>query len=407
MNDLQERLSRLSSTRRELFARRVSGEKPKQAALAIQPRPGLQYPLTPEQEHVWLIHHLADNAFYLNISHAYLMQGQLDVLVLKEAVNEIIRRHENLRTRFPEADGRPEAVIALSLRISLPVVDLTSIVEEQRKEQLKEFMRGSICRQFDVMNGPLVRGNVYKLAEQEHALLITIHHLVTDRLSYDVFTRELAVLYKAFLERRPSPLAPLKIQYGDYATWLHAWLQTPAADVQREFWKKKLANLTPLDLPTDRPRPLTQTFRGERQRWRVQKSLWEGFKAFCVKQNVTRFMGLLALYAVVLHAHTGKEDVLIGVPTNSRKDAETQGLIGYFLNTLALRVDLSGDPAFTEFLRRVWALTLDTMAHSDLPFESLFQHLGIARDPSRPPLIETSYAYTNDVIEPVSHRAWP
>ena len=383
----------------------MRGEAPRgPRSLALARRTGSEYPLTPEQQHIWLIHQLGGETYYLNLSHAFLLQGPLDVTSLERAINEIVRRHENLRSSFPPVNGKPCVRISPESWIPLTAVNLSDSPEEGRREELQRLITVNICRPFDIFQGPVIRATIYRLAPTEHALLVTIHHIVTDRISYDVFARELAVLYDAYSRGLSSPLEELPVQYGDFAAWLHDWMTSDEASHQIEYWRARLSDMRPLNLAADMPRPQFPTFRAERFTSWLPQPLWEGLKALAFSENVTRFTAFLVLYAMLLRMRTDTDEISIAVPVSSRKHNETQGLMGYFLNTVVFQVDLAGNPTFRDVLRRGGRLALEVLARSDVPFEHVLHKLPGGRDPGRPNIVETVFAYTNDVVEPASRN---
>jgi amino acid adenylation domain-containing protein/non-ribosomal peptide synthase protein (TIGR01720 family) len=396
----QERISKLTPAQREMLAKRLRGEGPKsQPKSVIKPRPTLDYPITAEQEHLWLLHQVDPNVYYFNHTHAYHLKGDLDIDAVERAINEMVRRHENFRTSLPEIDGKPRAVVAPQLRIPLERVEVPAFPVEDRHKRLQALITTHTCRSFDISNGPLVRAILFRITEQEHAVMLTLHHLITDFVSYDLVDSEFFALYEAFSRGLPSPLPELPVQFGDFAFWLDQWMKTEEAARQTDYWLRKLTDLPRLDLVTDKPRPHTRSFNAVRLTWILPDALWMQFKQLCAAENVTRFTAFLVVYAMFLREYSGKDDIPIATPVSSRKHRETQPLIGYFLNTIVYRLDLSGNPSFQELLQRTRATTLEAVENSDLPFEVLLNKLQIERDPSRAPLVDASYAFGND------HRA--
>jgi amino acid adenylation domain-containing protein/non-ribosomal peptide synthase protein (TIGR01720 family) len=393
----QQRISRLTPAQREMLQKRLRGEGPKSPSRSvITRRPGLDYPITAEQEHLWLLHQVDANVYYFNHSHAHRLKGDLNIAALERAINEMVRRHENFRTSIPEIDGKPRAVVAPQLQIPLERVEVPELPVEDRYERLQALVTAHTCRPFDILNGPLIRATLFRVTEHEHAVLITLHHIITDFVSYDLTDQEFFTLYDAFSRGLPSPLPELTIQYGDFAFWLDQWMKSEEATRQADYWIRKLADMPRLDLVTDMPRPSYRTFRAARLVWIVPETLWLEFKQLALAENVTRFTAFLVIFAMLLREYSGKDDIPVATPVSSRKHKETQPLIGYFLNTIVYRLDLSGDPTFRELLQRTRLTTLEAMANSDLPFEFLLNQLHAERDPSRAPLVDSSYAFGND-----------
>lgn len=393
----QERLSRLTPAQREMLQKRLRGEGPRSESKAvIKHRPTLDYPITAEQEHLWLLHQVDPNVFYFNHSHAYRLKGELNIAALERTINEMVRRHENFRTSLPEIDGKPRAVVAPQLQLPLERVEVAEFPEETRYERLQVLVTAHTRRPFDLLNGPLIRAILFRVTEHDHAVMVTLHHLVTDFVSYDLVDNEFFTLYDAFSRGLPSPLPELPVQFGDFAFWLDQWMKSEEATRQADYWTRKLADMPRLDLVTDMPRPHSRTFDAVRIIWTVPDMLWLQFKQMSFAENVTRFTSFLAVFAMLLREYSGKDDIPVATPVSSRKHRETQPLIGYFLNTIVYRLDLSGNPTFRELLQRTRLTTVEAMANSDLPFEFLLNQLHAERDPSRAPLVDTSYAFGND-----------
>src|SRR5579859_1498817 len=393
----QERMARLTPAQREMLRKQLKGEGPRsQSKPVITRRPSLDYPITSEQEHLWVLHQVDPDVHYFNHSHAYRLQGDLNIAAVESAINEMTRRHENLRTSLPEIDGKPRAVVAPQLRIPLERVDVPEFPVEDRYDRLQALVTAHTCRPFDIVNGPLMRATLFRVTEHEHAVLLTFHHIITDFVSYDLINREFFALYDAFSRGVPHALPELPVQYGDFAFWLDQWMKSEEAARQAAYWTRKLANMQRLDLVTDRPRPPHRTFRAVRLGWFPPAPLWLQFKQLALNENVTRFTMFLVIFAMLLREYSGKDDIPIATPVSSRKHRETQPLIGYFLNTIVYRLDLSGNPTFRELLQRTRLTTLEAMANSDLPFEFLLNQLQAERDASRAPLVDSSYAFGND-----------
>ena len=393
----QDRISRLTPAQREMLQKRLRGEGPRsEPKSALKRRPTPDYPLTAEQEHLWLLHQVDPNVYYFNHTHAHRLKGELNVQAVERAINEMVRRHENFRTSLPEIDGKPRAVVAPELQIPLERVEVPEFPVEDRYERLQELVTAHTCRPFDILKGPLIRAILFRVTEHEHAVMITLHHLITDFVSYDLVDNEFFALYEAFSRGLPSPLPELPVQFGDFAYWLDQWMKSEEAARQTDYWLRKLADLPRLDLVTDMPRPHERTFSAVRLVWNLPEPLWIQFKQMAMAENVTRFTAVLVIFAMFLREYSGKDDIPIATPVSSRKHRETQPVIGYFLNTIVYRLDLSGNPSFRELLQRTRVITLEAMANSDLPFEVLLNKLQTDRDPSRAPLVDSSYAYGND-----------
>jgi amino acid adenylation domain-containing protein len=340
------------------------------------------------QQRLWFLDRSETGSSAPNIVVAYRLGGLLDVVALEQSLNEIVRRHKVLRTTFATVDGRAVQVIASSLTVTLPLVDLQQVskVEQQAQGQWLIAEEGQWA--FDLTNGPLVRATLLQLGEKEHVLLLTVAHIVFDSWSVSVLVRELEALYRAFSAGKPSPLPELPIQYADLAVWQHEQLQGEGLEKQLSCWKQQPGGDLPvLELPTDWPRPPVQTHRWAVVSRELPETLGRGSKALSRQEGSTLFTTLLAAFEVLLHRYTGQEDILVGSSIANRNRRELEGLIGPLANTLMLRTDLSGNPPFREVLGRVREATLNACAHQDLPFETSVEELQPQRDSNRvPPL---------------------
>src|SRR5919112_1141017 len=324
------------------------------------------------QQRLWLLQQLEPEDTSYNIHRAIRVEGILDVEALRKALGAIVARQEGLRTTFAVVDGSPLQVISPALEVPLPVEDLSSLPGAEREEAVQQWVHEGAREPFDLERGPLFRTGLLRLGEEEHVLLVTMHHAVSDGWSLGVFWRELKRLYEAFSEGRPSPLEELPIQYADYALWQRRWLTGEVLEEQLGYWKEQLAELPILELPTDHPRPAVQTHRGARQTLVLSRSLTEALK------EIAR-----------------REDVTVGTPIVGRNRSETERLIGFFVNTLVMRTNLAGDPSFKELLSRVREVALGAYDHQDLPFEKLVEELQPERDLSRVPLSQVFFALQN------------
>ncbi|MGH7927527.1 MAG: condensation domain-containing protein, partial [Candidatus Binatia bacterium] len=333
-------------------------------------------PLSFSQQRLWFLDQYEPNSSVYNVPGALRLRGSLDVAALERGLNEIIRRHESLRTTFSLVDGEAVQVIAPSAELSLAVVDLRDCPEGGSEEQAQQLGNEETRLAFDLAKGPLFRSKLLRLGEDDHVLLLTMHHIVSDGWSMGVLHRELSVLYEGFSRSQPSPLPELPIQYADFALWQRQWLEGPELDRQLSYWKKQLEGAPGiLNLPTDRPRPAVQSYRGARRSFELSKEVTQKLKALSQTEGVTLFMSLLAACQSLLYRYTGQEDIVVGSPIANRTRTELEGLIGLFVNTLVLRTDLSGNPSFREVLQRVCRTALEAYEHQDLPFEKLVEEL--------------------------------
>ena len=354
-----------------------------------------QLPLSFSQQRMWLLDQLEPDTPTYNISNALRLSGTLEVEALKRSIEEIVSRHEALRTTFAAVDGEPVQVISPAMDTRLPVEDLSGQPKAEREAEAKRLALEEKRRPFDLERGPLVRTKLVRLDQEEHVLLVTMHHVVSDGWSLGVFWRELGALYEAFSRGESSPLAELSIQYADYALWQRRWLTGEVLEEQLGYWKEQLAELPVLELPTDQPRPTVQTHRGARRSLTLPESLTEALKELSRQEGTTLFMVLLGAFQALLARYSGQDDIAVGSPIAGRTRSEIEELIGFFVNTLVLRTDLSGDPSFREVLSRVREVALGAYDHQDLPFEKLVEELQPERDLSRVPLSQVFFALQN------------
>ena len=391
---LKARKAGLSAEQRALLEERLQGELVGTSRLKIIPRRQEQgpVPLSFAQQRMWFLDQLVpDNPFY-NVPLAVRLTMQIDVTALERSINEIVRRHESLRTTFMVVGERPVQAIAPALIVPLPMIDLRELSEAEREVELGRLLAEQAQQTFDLVRGPLVRTTLLRLGDEDYVLFVMTHHIISDGWSLGVFIRELVMLYQAFSAGEPSPLPELPIQYADFAVWQREWLQGEVLETQLSYWKEQLGDHPPvLELPTDRPRPPIESFRGAAQSFLLPETLAEALQALSRQEGVTLFETLLAAFNVLLHRYTGQEDILVGSPIANRNRTEIEGLIGFFANTLVLRTDLAGNPSFRDLLGRVSKVMAGGHAHQDLPFERLVEELQPQRDLSRNPLFQVMF----------------
>ncbi|HVR98610.1 MAG TPA: condensation domain-containing protein, partial [Thermoanaerobaculia bacterium] len=350
------------------------------------PRDG-DLPLSFAQQRLWVIDQLEPGNPAYNIPLAVRLSGEVDPGLLERVFAEVARRHEALRTTFASREGRPVQVIG-DLRPELPVLDLSHLPD--REERVIQLAREEARRPFNLQQGPLLRLALVRLDEREHLLFVTMHHIVSDAWSVGVLLREVATLYGGLA------LPPLPVQYADFAVWQRGWLHGEVLQAQIDHWKQRLAGAPRvLELPTDRPRPAVQTFRGATRPVTLPPSLSQALAALCRREGATPFMALLAAWSLLLGRHAGQDDVLVGSPVAGRNRREVEDLIGFFVNTLVLRTDLSGAPGFGALLGRVRETALDAFAYQDVPFEKLVEELVVERDLAIPPLFQVLFTLQN------------
>ncbi len=345
-------------------------------------------PLSFAQQRLWFFDQLEPGNLFYSLPTAIRLSGKLDVAALQQALTEIVRRHEVLRTTYMNRGGQPVQVITPSTAVSLPITDLS-------EAQARRLANEEANKPHDLERGPVVRVRLLRLATEEHVLLLSMHHIASDGWSMAIFFRELGTLYEAFASSRPSPLADLPTQYVDFAVWQRQWLQGQVLETQLAYWKDKLGGVTPLELPTDRPRPAVQRFIGAHETVQLSAELNEKLKALGRREGVTPFMTFLAAFQVLLSRYSRQEDISVGTPIAGRNLPETEDLIGFFVNTLVMRTDLSGKPTFRALLKRVREVCLGAYDHQDIPFEKLVEELHPQRELGHNPIFQVLFVLQN------------
>lgn len=364
-------------------------------ALSVQPRPDA-LPLSHAQQRLWLLDQIEDLGSTYIISAAVRLQGALDVVALERSFAAVVERHEVLRTRFAVIDGNPVQMIDPPGPFSLPVENLSALPEDERSSASRQRARLLLQQPFDLERDSLLRAHLLRLSAEEHIAVVAMHHIVSDGWSIGVLLQEMGALYTAFSQGRGSPLPALWVQYADYALWQRGWLQGEALERQVGYWRDHLAGApVTLELPTDRPRPAVQSYRGAHHGFVLPAELTVSLSELARSEGATVFMVLLAAFKMVLSRWSGQSDIVVGSPIAGRTHRELEGLIGFFVNTLALRTDLSGDPSFTELVGRVRETALGAYAHQDLPFEKLVAELQPVRDLGRQPIFQVLFALQN------------
>ena len=359
-------------------------------------------PVSFAQQRMWFQQQLDPANPAYNIPAALRMVGRLNIVALERSLNEIVRRHETLRTIFEIVDGQLVQVIQPVEPLNIDLVDLRDLPETEREQAALRYAMQEAQGPFDLERGPLLRISLLRLAEEEHVALVTLHHIISDGWSTGVFMHEVAKLYEAFSNGKESPLPELEVQYADFSVWQREWLSGEVLEEQLTYWRNQLGgDQSPLNLPIDKPRPPVQGFRGARQAFEVPSRVRENLQALWRDEGATSFMALLAAFSVLLHRYTGAQGVSIGTPIAGRTRTEIEKLIGFFVNTLVMRTELNGEESFRDLLRRVREGVLTAFAHQDLPFEKLVEELQPARDASRAPLAQVFFTMENPVFEPL------
>ncbi len=351
------------------------------------PREG-DLPLSPGQQRLWFLDQLEPGTPLYNNFSAIRIQGEISIPLLARSLNHIVERHEILRTTFHEVGGKPVQRIHDHMPVDLPVRDLSDTPEDEREARIRELAIAHARKPFDLTRGPLLRAEALRLGEDDHVLFFTMHHIVSDGWSVAVLIEELATIYQALAAGEEPDLPPLLIQYADFAAWQLERVRSEEMAEQIRWWEEQLAGLEPLELPTDRPRPPVQTSNGANLWFELPREVYERLNQLAQKEGATPFMVLTAALSTLLHRYTMQDDIALGTPIANRTRVETEGLIGFLLNTLVLRTDLSGDPAFRELLARVRETTLGAYDHQDAPFEMLVDAIQPERDMSRTPLFQ-------------------
>jgi amino acid adenylation domain-containing protein len=389
---ITKRIAELSPEKRQLLEQLLLKEGVASTHRAIAPRRtnARSLPLSFAQQRLWFVDQLVPGNPIYNIFAPVSFDEEIKVAALERSLNEIVRRHETLRTTFTTSDGQPFQLIAPSLSLPLPVIDLRHRSAQEREADAQRIASAEASRPFDLSRGPLLRATLLRLDDKQSVLLLTMHHILTDGWSMGILFHELRTLYQAYCEGRESPLPELPIQYADYAIWQRQWLQGPVLDKQLAYWRQQLAELPVLQLPTDYPRPAVPSFRGASHYLTIPQRVTEALRELSQREGATLFMTLLAAFQTLLQRYSGQQQIVVGSPIAGRNRAEIEGLIGFFVNTLVLRTDFQGEPSFRELLRRVREVCLGAYAHQDVPFEKLVEELQPDRDLSRNPLFQVT-----------------
>jgi amino acid adenylation domain-containing protein len=396
MNQIKDRIAQLSPEKRELLQKKLQEkqEKPIIPIIKAQNRDKNTFPLSFAQERLWFLNQLEpDNSFY-NQPTALHLKGKLDLDVLKQTFQEIIRRHENLRTNFTTIDGKPIQIIQPVVDFEILIVDLTTLTSSDR--EIPQLVEQEAEKPFNLEKDLLLRTTLLRLNSLEHIVLFTTHHIISDGWSTGILVGELATLYQTFLEGKRSPLPELSIQYADFAVWQREWLQGDRLNTQLNYWKQQLGNNPPiLNLPTNYSRPNKLTYQGATEFFTLSESLTNALKTLSQTEGVTLFMTLLAAFKVLLYRHSFQEDIVVGTPIANRNYQEIESLIGFFVNTLVLRTKLDSNSSFRDLLQQVKEITLGAYSHQDLPFEQIVEELKPERHLNRNPLFDVMFVLQN------------
>lgn len=362
------------------------------------------FPLSFAQQRLWFFQQMYPESAAYNVPVATRLRGRLHVEHLREALSEVVRRHEVLRTSIDVLDGQPAQIISQEQDVSLPVLDLSDLPEAEREAAARRQSAAELAQAFDLRRGPLWRVKLLRLSAEDHLLVLVLHHIICDGWSIGVLFHEMTTLYAAYRAGESASLPELPVQYADYAVWQREWLTGEVLAEQLAYWREQLSDAPPvLALPTDRPRPQVQTLNGAYVEFVFPASLSAKLRQLCQREEVTLFMLLLGGFQALLSRYSGQTDVLVGTPIAGRSLQEVESLIGFFVNTLVLRTDLSGNPSVRELLRRVKEVCLEAYAHSELPLERLVEELQPERSLSHSPLFQVMFALQNTPASEALH----
>ncbi|NEP88102.1 MAG: amino acid adenylation domain-containing protein [Okeania sp. SIO2C2] len=396
MNDIKKRLANLSQKQREQVLEKLRQQQLLPTAKESQVIPMISreevIPLSYAQQRLWFIEKMGLSSNAYNMPLTLHLEGKLDYVALEKSINQIIARHETLRTTLSEINGTPVQIIKPPFELPLPKTDLTELTSSEQTTKLQQLLQQENELSFNLEVDHPIRAQLFQLGTTEHILQITLHHIASDGWSLTVLPKELSAIYTAILEEKPSPLPSLPIQYADFAVWQRNYLQGETLEKQLSYWKQKLQDLPQLQLPTDHPRPAVETFHGAGIPINIPAALTSKVKQLTQKQGTTLFMTLLAAFKVLLSRYSGQESVAVGSPIANRNRREIEGLIGFFVNSLVMHTDLGGEPSFTEVLNRVKQTALEAYSHQDIPFEKLVEELQPERTLSQNPLFQVMFA---------------
>jgi amino acid adenylation domain-containing protein len=391
MSDLARRIAELAPDQRLRLAERLAARRSDEVALEHEERDSGDFPLSYAQERLWFLDQLAPGSTAYNLSFARSLGFEVDPSALDLALSRLVARHESLRTSFPMVDDEPVQRVAPAAEVDCPVVDLRRVRPRRRRAEVERIAAAMANTPFDLASGPLFRSLLVQIGDPGDVFVLVIHHIVADGWSLDILFRELAALYGDALIGGRSSLPPPGPQYADYTVWQRRRLTGATLDRLVEHWRWALDGAATLDLPTDRPRPPVQSFRGAELFFDMDRATVEALRDVGRRAHATPFMVLLAAFVALLHAYTGQDDIVVGTPTASRDRAELEGIVGFFANNLVLRSDAGGNPSFVELVRRTRAMTIDAYDHQVLPFSKLVSSLRPGHDLSRNPLFQVSF----------------
>ncbi|NBD18407.1 MAG: amino acid adenylation domain-containing protein [Cyanobacteria bacterium] len=392
-SEIAQRIASLPPEKQKQLLQRLQQQKQTADTIPQQPRSEKNaFPLSFSQQRLWFLHQLERNNAFYNVPGAVQIDGELDITLLKQCFEQIISRHEVLRTHFELQGGEPRQVINPHSELTIPITDLQSLAETEQEKEVQRHIAEAASQPFDLSQAPLMRVSLLRLTPQRHILLFILHHIVSDAWSRGVMLEELTTLYNRLRGNQGTELPELPVQYADFAVWQRE--QEAKFDHQLQYWQQQLSPLPPpLDLPCDYPRPEVQTFRGGQVKLTLPKQLTQQLQTLSQQENATLFMALLAGWQILLSRYTEQTDIAVGSPIANRDHSAIEKLIGFFTNTLVFRTDLSQHPSFREVLQRVRETALGAYSHQEIPFEKLVEALQPERDLSCPPLFQVLFAF--------------
>ena len=394
MNKKQSAINQLSlEEKRQLLAKLEQKKKQKKQL----------FPLSFAQSRLWFLDSLQGDIGAYNIPAALELKGKLNLNILKKSLNEIIRRHEILRTVFIVIKGDAKQKIISDVTLDMPLIDVQNLSKREQEKEIKTNIKYQALQPFNLEKTPLLRSVIFQRDKEDYVLLFTVHHIIADYWSMRVLIQELALIYQAFSQQKPSPLPSLPIQYADFAVWQRKWLQGKEKSEQLEYWSKKLENHPPiLQLTTDFPRPAIQSFRGTTEEFFLSPEVSDSLKTLSRQAGTTLFMTLLAAFKILLYRYTGQNDISVGSTVANRNRTEIENLIGLFVNNLVFRTQIKSHISFRDFLSEVKEVALGAYAHQDLPFEYLVEILQPERNLSHKPLFQVMFILHNTPSQKVN-----
>ncbi|HET8840561.1 MAG TPA: amino acid adenylation domain-containing protein, partial [Ktedonobacteraceae bacterium] len=397
MNDFLKRIFELPPEKLEILLQKTQARRSNQhlpSSISPQPRTTSSFPLSFTQQRLWFLHQLAPHNTTYTIPAALRITGRLDISALQRSFNTLVQRHEILRTTVTVAqDGQPVQIVHDLAQFSLSLVDSPTPADEIDSTFIQQFITAEISQPFDLTTGPLLRASLLHISDTEHILALVLHHIIADGWSIDILINEITNLYVAEVFNKPASLPELPVQYIDFAVWQRTWLQGKTLETQLHYWLNQLANLTTLNLPTDFPRPPVQTFQGDVHTFHIDPDVTKRLKILGQQADATLYMTLFAAFALLLSRYSGQDDIAIGSSAANRTYKEIEPLIGFFVTTLVLRLNLSGNPSFRELLSRTRNVVLEATSHQDLPFEKIVEELQPKRTLSYNPLFQVFFNF--------------